>query len=99
MDEACGCEKPVLTLRELEARITELAGHLNAANSKNARSTVKAQRRIALARPRPRCHDSFSLAATQKPLSRTSAFGHAYASCHLEGAGVGSEVTRQNREH
>jgi hypothetical protein len=32
MDEACGCEKPVLTLRELEAQITELAGHLNAAN-------------------------------------------------------------------
>jgi Domain of unknown function (DUF222)/HNH endonuclease len=32
MDEACGREKPVLTLRELEAQITELAGHLNAAN-------------------------------------------------------------------
>jgi hypothetical protein len=32
MDEACVCEKPALTLRELEAQITELAGHLNAAN-------------------------------------------------------------------
>jgi hypothetical protein len=32
MDEACGREKPALTLRELEAQITELAGHLNAAN-------------------------------------------------------------------
>ena len=32
MDEACACEKPALTLRELEAQITELAGHLNAAN-------------------------------------------------------------------
>ena len=32
MDEACVCAKPVLTLRELEAQITELAGHLNAAN-------------------------------------------------------------------
>jgi hypothetical protein len=34
MDEACMCEKPALTLRELEAQITELAGHLNAANSR-----------------------------------------------------------------
>ena len=32
MVEACVCEKPALTLRELEAQITELAGHLNAAN-------------------------------------------------------------------
>jgi hypothetical protein len=32
MDEACTCEKPALTLGELEAQITELAGHLNAAN-------------------------------------------------------------------
>jgi Domain of unknown function (DUF222) len=32
MDETCVCAKPVLTLRELEAQITELAGHLNAAN-------------------------------------------------------------------
>src|SRR5277367_5919718 len=32
MDESCVCEKPALTLRELEAQITELAGHLNAAN-------------------------------------------------------------------
>jgi hypothetical protein len=32
MDEACVCEKPALTLRELEAQITELAGHLNAAH-------------------------------------------------------------------
>ncbi len=32
MDEVCLCEKPALTLRELEAQITELAGHLNAAN-------------------------------------------------------------------
>jgi hypothetical protein len=32
MDESCVCEKPGLTLRELEAQITELAGHLNAAN-------------------------------------------------------------------
>ena len=32
MDEACVYEKPTLTLRELEAQITELAGHLNAAN-------------------------------------------------------------------
>jgi hypothetical protein len=32
MDEPCVCAKPVLTLRELEAQITELAGHLNAAN-------------------------------------------------------------------
>jgi hypothetical protein len=37
--------------------------------------------------------------STQSRLSRTAAFGHAYASCHLEGAGVGSEVMRQNREH
>jgi hypothetical protein len=34
MDEACICEKPALTLRELEAQITELAGHLNAANAR-----------------------------------------------------------------
>ena len=32
MDETSVCEKPALTLRELEAQITELAGHLNAAN-------------------------------------------------------------------
>jgi hypothetical protein len=32
MDDTCGCEKPALTLRELAAQITELAGHLNAAN-------------------------------------------------------------------
>jgi hypothetical protein len=32
MGDAYGCEKPALTLRELEAQITELAGHLNAAN-------------------------------------------------------------------
>jgi hypothetical protein len=32
MGEPCVCEKPGLTLRELEAQITELAGHLNAAN-------------------------------------------------------------------
>src|SRR3984885_10369948 len=32
MDEACVYEKPALTPRELEAQITELAGHLNAAN-------------------------------------------------------------------
>src|ERR1700737_3645179 len=32
MVEARVCEKPALTLRELEAQITELAGHLNAAN-------------------------------------------------------------------
>ena len=32
MDEACVYEKPALTLRELEAQITELAGHLNAAH-------------------------------------------------------------------
>jgi hypothetical protein len=32
MDELCACEKPALTLRELEAQITELAGHLNAAH-------------------------------------------------------------------
>jgi hypothetical protein len=32
MDEARVCEKPALTLRELEAQISELAGHLNAAN-------------------------------------------------------------------
>jgi Domain of unknown function (DUF222) len=32
MDETCMGEKAVLTVRELEAQITELAGHLNAAN-------------------------------------------------------------------
>ena len=32
MDQACVCEMPALTLRELEAQITELAGHLNAAH-------------------------------------------------------------------
>src|ERR1700730_9838309 len=32
MVEACVCAKPALTLRELEAQITELAGHLNAAH-------------------------------------------------------------------
>ena len=32
MDQACVCEEPALTLRELEAQITELAGHLNAAH-------------------------------------------------------------------
>jgi hypothetical protein len=32
MDEACPCDKPALSLRELEAQITELAGHLNAAH-------------------------------------------------------------------
>jgi hypothetical protein len=32
MDEACVCEKPALRLCELEAQITELAGHLNAAH-------------------------------------------------------------------
>jgi hypothetical protein len=32
MDEVCLCERPALTLRELEAQITELAGNLNAAN-------------------------------------------------------------------
>jgi hypothetical protein len=32
MDEGCTGEKPALTLRELEAQITELAGHLNAAH-------------------------------------------------------------------
>lgn len=32
MDEICVCEKPAFTLRELEAQITELAGHLNAAH-------------------------------------------------------------------
>src|SRR5271163_3293839 len=32
MDGGGSCEKPVLTLHELAAQITELAGHLNAAN-------------------------------------------------------------------
>jgi hypothetical protein len=32
VDEACLCEKPALTLDELRTQITELAGHLNAAN-------------------------------------------------------------------
>jgi Domain of unknown function (DUF222) len=32
MEETSACEKPALTLRELEAQITELAGHLNAAH-------------------------------------------------------------------
>jgi hypothetical protein len=32
MEEPSACEKPALTLRELEAQITELAGHLNAAH-------------------------------------------------------------------
>jgi hypothetical protein len=32
MEETSACEKPALTLSELEAQITELAGHLNAAH-------------------------------------------------------------------